>query len=161
MVIILQKSWVSKREVGQKWWQDGFGVEKPKTAEQQQIWLPCRALIKTIPLTSKNSSSLINLCRLSLLNCLHLFNFLFGCCCCSQKKNVLFILAASHLLHVPPRFLRLECPQRSQRRFAPLRVTICRRWEDHVTLLLTVECSPHKMLELNSFSQLDGGPTFL
>ena len=61
-----------------------------------------------------------------------------GHCGRGQKRNVLFILIASPLLYVPPRFFRLDLPQRLQGCFVLLRVTICCRWDGHVTLLLTV-----------------------
>ncbi|KAM3614434.1 uncharacterized protein V6R79_014293 [Siganus canaliculatus] len=56
----------------------------------------------------------------------------------SQQRNVLFIVIASLLLYVPPRFFRLDLPQRLQGCFAPLHVTTCCRWDSHVILLLTV-----------------------
>lgn len=83
----------------------------------------------------------------------------------AKKRNVLFILIASPLLYVPPCFFRLDLPQRLQGCFDLLHVTICCRWDSHIILLLTVVRSgavaAHKMWEFYSFSQLDGGLTFL
>lgn len=81
-------------------------------------------------LAGENNWNLINLRRLWLWK--------VGHCSRSQKRNVLFILIAFPLLYVPPRFFRLDLPQRLQGCFVLLHVTICCRWDNHVLVLLTV-----------------------
>lgn len=124
-------------------WQDGCGVERPKTAEQQQTWLPHPCLNKTIPLTGKmavaceNNSNLINLHRLWLSKCFHLFNFpLSGPSLLQPKQKCVFHPHCLAFTVCSTPFL-LTGPQRIQRSFTVLHVTMC-RWDSHVTLLLTV-----------------------
>lgn len=128
-------------------WQDGCGAERPKTTEQQPTWPPHLSLIKTIPLkrqdgllllAGKNKWNRINLRRLWLWKCFSLFPIKWTIVAAAKKEMCYSSSSPPPLRYVPPRFFRLDLPQRLQGCFVLLHVTICCWWDRHVILLMTV-----------------------
>lgn len=127
-------------------WQDGFGVGKAKnsweTIDLANTFPPDQN--HTITRQDGEPSRMIQIELISVVSdfknafiCL-ISSWVGYCCSFGQKRNVFFIPTASHLLDVSPHFLWLDLPQRLRGCFVLFHVTICCRWDGHVTLLLTV-----------------------
>lgn len=159
-------------------WQDGCGAERPKAAEQQATGPSHLSLIKTIPLKGRtahffwlvNSSNPINLCVLWHWKHFHLFNFLLSVVAivAAAKKEMcysssspplycMFLPASSDwilLKDYKDVFFFFFCFVLQFAAGGTAMLYCCWQWSGPMP-------SPHKMLEFNSFSRLDGGLTFL
>lgn len=113
----------------------------------------------------ENGSNLINLCCLWLSKCFHLFNFLLSGLllqlwpkekCVLHPHGLSFTSYFSPLPLIGPssKIMRVCCSV-SCYNLLPL------GWPRYTVADSGRAWSPHKMLELDSFSQSDGGPSFL